>query len=448
MILSILGFTVLAYSLFVTRLAVLRGGQREFLWSHIFALPWIWFAFNYPIRAIVLGSQLSSNSYVSSPALEDSELISALIFATAFYSIMGGLVIFAIGSRTPSLRSNSRSDVWACRVLFGLSVSSLAFRLYTGRVFGLYESEADLQTDFLSNLILSLDILKWATLMAAALLWAVAKESEHLFMVVVLTALILAIAVLSSSKGPIFQMVCLYLVGRSLIRKRVQWSLVIPGVVLAVLYGAVSYLQRTFTLVRGRFEFGSVQGSFYDLLSAIERLSLDDLWDLGGESLLLRLNYLDALALSFRRFGEIDNPMYQFGGMSELLTVIPRMFWSDRPIINFNFYATEFVWGHIGVLAETPIGRAGEAALVLGWGGLLMGAVYGLLFGQIGRFFLSGPQTPIRLGAYCALLVGYVWPDSHAVFLWKNVAVIGVVVWLTERYAVSLATNPRFRYRQ
>jgi hypothetical protein len=230
--------------------------------------------------------------------------------------------------------------------------------------------------------------------------------------------MIISFAVFASSKGPIFQMVLFYLFVMGVLQRKPNWKFGFILYLLALVYGAFSYTQRQFSVVRGVVTGETFSGNLYSLSEELKNLDFNSFFEIAIVSIFNRLNYLDALVLAMRKSGEVAESIYIFGGISELGNLIPRFIWTSRPLINFNIYLSDFIWGYPGSISETPIGRIGEAALIFGWLGIMVAPIYGLIFSKLAKSF-SGPQQPSRLALYMSLLIFMVWPDSHLVFLWK-----------------------------
>lgn len=411
------------------------------IFAHVLAVPWLWFIVNYPIRAIVLAAGDGSGNY--SPPLSDVEIIAALAYATFFFFVLCVVTFKVSALGTPVLQYYRGEEIWTCRAFFAITIGVFCFRLLSGRIFGLYESAEDLTADFATNLVLSLDPVKWLALVSAVALWRLKQAREFLVLAATTSILIAAHAILSSSKGPFFQLVLIYLLFCGVLGKLPNRFLLSVGTLFAVAYGGLSYLQRQYSVVRGDFSLDVLVENVANLVDQLGGQGFGSLIELATASIAERLNYLDALVLALRKVGEISDSLYQFGGISELLNIVPRFVWESRPIINFNIYLTDSVWGIPGAVSETPIGRIGESALVLGWAGIVLAPVYGAIFGVIGKIF-TGFQSPTRLAVYIALLLNFVWPDSHSVFLWKNVVLVLVVVWMAQ-HLVRIFAGPLSR---
>ena len=413
------------------------------MFAHVLAVPWLWFIVNYPVRAIVLAAGYGSGNY--SPSLSDVEIVAALAYATLFFFVLCVVTFKVSALGTPVLQYYRGEEIWTCRAFFAITIGVFCFRLLSGRVFALYESAEDLTADFATNLVLSFDPVKWLALVSAVALWRLKRTREFLVIAAITSILIAAHAILSSSKGPFFQLILIYLLFCGVLGRLPNRFLLSVGTLFAVAYGGLSYLQRQYSVVRGDFSLDMLAENVANLVEQLGGQGFESLMELATASIAERLNYLDALVLALRKVGEISDSLYQVGGISELLSIVPRFVWESRPIINFNIYVTEFVWGIPGAVSETPIGRIGEAALVLGWAGILLAPVYGAIFGVIGKIF-AGSQSPMRLAIYVALLLNFVWPDSHSVFLWKNVILVLVVVWMAQ-HLVRIFAGPRSRQK-
>src|SRR5258708_3117988 len=251
-------------------LVLFRISNRRKLFAHVLAIPIVWFALNYPVRAIVLSMTGEAGEYF--PALDESELLSALVYAWMFFAILLLSCVAVGGVAIPSLNAGlinkiNKDQEWMCRVLYLMTLGVFTYRLFSGLIFGLYDSAEDLTADFATNLILSFDPAKWIALVMGVALWHLKRNAEFLFISVSTASLIALQAVISSSKGPIFQLVLFYLVFMGILSRKPNWKLMLVGLSGSVVYSGFSYWQRQYTTVRG---LGSVDllGENVDLITS------------------------------------------------------------------------------------------------------------------------------------------------------------------------------------
>src|SRR5258708_37687202 len=125
-------------------LVLFRISNRRKLFAHVLAIPIVWFALNYPVRAIVLSMTGEAGEYF--PALDESELLSALVYAWMFFAILLLSCVAVGGVAIPSLNAAlinkiNKDQEWMCRVLYLMTLGVFTYRLFSGLIFGLYDSE-------------------------------------------------------------------------------------------------------------------------------------------------------------------------------------------------------------------------------------------------------------------------------------------------------------------
>jgi hypothetical protein len=139
-----------------------------------------------------------------------------------------------------------------------------------------------------------------------------------------------------------------------------------------------------------------------------------------------RFSYLDGLILIMRSERNLDKGLYVFGSLVELVALVPRMFWPDRPLIFFNVFMAQEIYG-FDSLVEMPVGRMGEAFFVLGTIGLVVAPLYAFLFAGMLNYAYRA-RSASAIAAYFLLLYYYVWPDSHVVVYMRTILGAGAAL--------------------
>jgi len=380
----------------------------------IIMVPVIFYFLNYPLRAFILISK-SDNEF------SYGQILSALSYATLFVIIL--LLIYirnkgaGIDNYNPQKIPVEAEDIFICHATFIISLGIFIYSYYNGKLFGLYTDEADLYSTFSSNLIMMFDSVKWFCIASCAIVYSKIRRRVFLVELITIVATIFFQSVASTAKGPLVALMLFYLFVTSLNHAKINHLLIVMTSIIIYLYMKATYLIRYFGVVRGEFSLEQITSNYADLRSFYD--ASENIEQLSG-SVADRFNYLDGLILTMQNFRLLDNGYYSLGGIAELLNILPRFVWEDRPLINFNIYLTQNIWGFEGLVSETPIGRIGESFFVLGYGGLLYAILYGKLLSFVENKIFNNSSISY-LSMYFVILYYYVWSDAHIMFYWKTI---------------------------
>lgn len=420
---SLISCAILSACIVLFYLLVKRAdGKRLFLQA--LTVPFVFYMVNYPVRALILQlgiwePEFSFDAYDILIPLEYSFVFFLIMYVTYRQSS-----IFRDENDVKSI-TRTEADEFLCNVTFVISLLVFGYKVYTGNLFELYSEESELYSSFGNNLIMMFGPLKWFAIALALLLWKCTANRWRLMQALVMFCMILVESIVSSAKGPLFSLLILYLFTMSAYGKRINYYLVTLSASAIIILSIFSYYIRYFGQVTGEFSAETLTRN-YQVASEISQSDYDVKTGLGH--IANRLNYLDALALTVKKRDTVTTGNYPAGSFSELLTLVPRFVWENRPLFNFNIFATREIWGYSELISETPIGRIGESFLVLGFFGLLYAVFYGFIFAFIEKLVI-GMRT-VHLAYYFFLLNYYVIPDSHIVFYWKTILFESLVLYL------------------
>jgi hypothetical protein len=415
---------VLIFVLFLANLALLAGAFRKQRGLGGWALPttaWVVVGFlNYPARAVLLVSFPEWNEY----GLDVQEMALALTFYTVFTGVLLATFWAVLGKFEIGEASDEEwSATGSLTFLFLLTAAGFAFRFYTGRgVFGLYDTLADLRNPLQDNLWSVPTGLKWLVLPWAWLGWEVTRRRLFLVLALASLGLVLALALITTGKADLLNLVLLYLAGMAYLRRRPSKAAVAVGLAVGVLFGIYSYLARTHGDVRGEFSIDRIVAT----MSAVES-NAGVGTDAAARQLVSRFSYLDGLGLCMRGSRVPPGP-FGAGSIVELAGLVPREIWPSRPFLSFNHFLTEAVWGMPG-FSETPIGRTGEAYFVLGGFGLAFAGFYGWLWAKVVKSLLGRPGR-WRHMLYFLIFFNLLLPDAYLVYGIKPLAYLLPLLWL------------------
>jgi hypothetical protein len=416
---------------------------RAVQYKHLWLLPSTFFlvsyALHYPVRMLAL-----QHSRYNLFQLSNEEICLALAYATVFAAL------FAFTSLAGRFHRNREGFParWveetplAGHLIFAVWAASFAYRCQAGMLFALYEGQESLYKSPLVSLVLSADPLKWFVL--AYCVFYLHRPNDRLLSLGTLNAAsaragsavavsarsragrwvlrlemwatigaIMFEAAASTAKGPLVYLLFFYFIGSSLRNRRPSLAVLVPSVALLGAFTAYSYIVRYHGTVRGTFTIAK----FVDNFRVAERVMRETEAGntLGKQGAVDRFSYLDSLALCRRKAEWLERGNYQLGSAIEVLNLIPRFLWPERPHLSFNHHVTWDIWGY-SFFSETPVGRIGESYYVLGNAGVLGGVAYALLFNLIYGVFLRRARTAFAWGLYGWLLMVFCVPDAYLTY--------------------------------
>ena len=381
------------------------------LWTNVLTVPMIMFFLNYPVRALAI---MHANGDVLYD-FDREEIFHALVFATAFFGLLTAYFRFLLPrflwGETLAVTHLSRREEAICHLAFVWVCANYAYGFSTGQVYELWSAEEDFYHSFSENLLSLVHPLRWFVLVLGFCGWRLTGRKVFLFEVVSVGALISAHAVLSTAKAPIVALILTYCFLRNIFGNRPRRAVLVGALLFASVFFVYSYLGRYYGVVRGEFDLVEHFEGVTRALDPVREMDLGAIEDVGLLGSLGRFSYLDGLVL-IRRYEP------------ELVALVPRMFWPDRPLILFNVFMAQEIYGFTS-LVEMPVGRAGEAYFALGIMGLLVVPLYAFLFAWMMKCVYRTRIASVT-AAYFVLLNYYVWPDSHVVVYMRAILGAGV----------------------
>jgi hypothetical protein len=402
-------------------------------WLNPLVLPISVWTASYPVWAVVRSTVYPEDSISGLGGIHLETSLLVVLFATLFIALLGvSLRIFvpAYARRLEPMAAMhvSRRESVLIHLVFVVVAGAWLVRFWTGSVFGLYEEFEQLTHSLWENMVGTLAGVVWFALPASLLAYGVSRKWIFLLETLLLIGILLAFAVVSTSKGVLLQIIVCLLVVSSAFRNRYvritkgSVVLMIAGIAGLILFGVYSYEIRDKA-------YGAVRGlAGYDVREITDLVGVLPAGEVIGKNLFRVVDriigYGDGLARLVEGSADRSNPLYALGSLVEVGNLVPRFVWEGRPHLSFNHHVTSAVWGQYGLLSETPIGRVGEAFYVGGWFGVSYGLLYGALFGLIG---LSWARLRKSVwGAACAAAVLLVWvlPDAYLTYNLKQLVVV------------------------
>jgi membrane protein implicated in regulation of membrane protease activity len=415
-------------------------------WLNPLVLPLLVWAASYLLWAWVRTTVSPSDALLEREGAEPETRLLVVSFATLFIALLGVSLRTFVPSkarliRPISVKNIAKQERFLIHLVFIATAGAWLTRFQWGLVFGLYEDFEALTHSFWENVIGSVSGLIWFSMPACLLAYSVSKQRLFLLESSLLLGLILAYALMSTSKGALMQPIfCLLIVASALGHGNIRrdgWVFA-AAVVAIFVFGAYSYEIRdhAYFAIRGLGDYD------VDAVAAhVFSLPLSDVLEKNLPNVLERVvGYGDALARMIEGSVDRRNPMYALGSLVEFGNIVPRFVWEDRPHLSFNHYVTEAVWGMHGLLSETPIGRIGEAFYVGGWFGFIYAIIYGALFGLFGVAWARLRGSVWGAAFAASLLIVWVMPDAYLTYGWKQVAG-DFAIWFLGRTIMGFAVD-------
>lgn len=420
--------------------------DRNRVWLNVLTVPILFYAVNYPLRAVITiaaGSNIIYDINIGEINLALSYSTTYFILFTYIFNKMKNKTAF-IESQEKHIITYSDQDTITCHILFILVIISFSYIIATSQLYVLYGGEEGLYHPVLRSVMVIFEPLKWMVIILSYSLWKVMNRKVFLVEGTIITLLIILTSAISTAKGPFVVLVLGSLYFFNMFQIRIRTKLTAVILVLLVFVFVYSYLVRYYGIARGEFSSYQILDNITtvrDIGSDIEKIKT-----VGFQSLIDRFSYLDGLIIIIREHNELDRSYYILGSIVEPLNIIPRFLWGDRPLFNFNIYLTQVVWG-FGPLAfsETPIGRIGESFLVMGYFGIIYSVLYAVLFVLIMKYFLAKASV-FYYSIYFFILTFYVWPDSHLTFYFKTIIISLVIVYLVWQVANIISMRQKKHY--
>lgn len=377
---------------------------------------------------------------------QESEVATAIVYATLFMAIS----VFVFVRKWPLPSDASGTALYSSRdtpsllvhAVFLAYVSAFAYVAMSNALFGLGVVEIT-SAEIVAKFALSV---KWFLVGYYLVLARDRWRRSVIFELGIVVATIVLSAVVSTAKGELVSLLVAVVLGSAIRRKPLPRAVLVGGVAFVLAFSVYSYLARYYGVVSGRSEWSVVAENFDRVIAAAS--DADIVREKGVDQSVDRFLGLDGLVLCQRRGTFLESNEYRFGSLGELVSIIPRFLWEDRPKLAFNYFVTQDVWGlPDGVVSSIPLGRIGESFYVANWAGLLYAVVYGIawrwMYVRLYRrsHSLYGPAAYIGLMFYTAFSDDNLISSLPVIALIASIAVLGVVLEGTR--ALSGPNRPR-----
>ena len=251
---------------------------------------------------------------------------------------------------------------------------------------------------------------------------------------------------ISTGKGDMVNLLISYIVCSRIAGLKIKTRRIALFTCFILLFSVYSYYIRFNTGIAEKRSRWNTEES-YTQMSAIDWDRVKNQLKTITDAIFSRFNYLDGLTLAMSRDVSVEKTPYVFGSTVELVMFVPRFLFPDRPFYNFSMFTAKAVFKRPFTFLEMPVGRIGEAYLVLGWSGCFMGGFYGWLFTKIFLYFRN-KNTLWSMAVYILLLLGFILPDAYLLYKIRNSILELSLLWIWSKLPIErVVNNNRFVYR-
>lgn len=434
----IIAGVVLAYAGLAA--ALLRLGRA---WVNPVFLILVYYLLNYPVRGFLL---LEFPDRFNVHQFTEAEILGGLWYSSCYVLLFVGaylllLRVFSIQFYTPELRPRPMDQRLFLLTAAAVGVSGLivmGYEISVGGSFSLGTEIEQLRRPFWVNVAGLPYSLRWFAICMGVLLWIRDRTGLIACATLLLIALSLGEALVTTAKGIVIAFLLLFLFVDNLLTGRVvRLSVLFVGILLSVLFSTYSYY--------ARYSGGIGLESLEDYTNALVAFLEDDVLQIVDEGVISIVEratyYLDALLLMARTDASMEAGPYALGSLVELANLLPRGLEFFPEQYSFDRYVTHAVWGEYD-FSQIFIGRIGESYFVLGHAGLLYALVHASIFAYVASRWRPLSRNVAGVALYFAILQGWLYQDASLTYQVKNLITI-VLCYLLASAAVRLVSLKR-----
>jgi len=342
------------------------------------------------------------------------EIVIAVIYSTVYF------VMFYVGfeyvirnkksngyqafvDQKDKIEATSHIAVFAM-ALFAFVVYADIYKYLSGRFYG-FGTVGDTRT-IMENIYVGTFGLHYLLLFIFLYL-SYYRRRRYFIFVVLLVFLITFESFMTTAKANFIVMTYVYLFFTSISGKKINFYLILVVISFLYFFSVYSYVAR-------------YSGSVFDVvnLETVENtlITSPELSQIYSEkikfSLVNRFELLDNLIIMINGYENIEKGIYYFGSIVELLNVVPRFLWEEKPKrMYFNYFVLSNVLNK-NVNAASSVGKIGESYLIFSFFGAGLGLPVGMLFAYLYLSLLVRGSSIARL-VYATLFFTYFAYDDY-----------------------------------
>lgn len=379
-----------------------KNGIIKYYWASPASITIIFYIFNYPLKAlynIAYKGNLDTDDY---PYLLIYVGLYVLIFVYMY------IQFDKIDSFGRNVRQNILQGIAVenfARMTFWIIFAGFLYKIANGSFFAL---ENNYERSTAENILINFMAIQYSVIFICLHL-ARTKNKKYYINVLVLSIFILYESLLSTSKAPIFNLVILYLFANSYHGIEIKKIYLVPPIAIGILFYFYSYTARYTGLA---FESTADINTVLRVLEATFD-NFYDYYDQIVEAMFERFELFDNLNTLKIRYELIDPGLYRFGSLIEVINLIPKILWRDRPFVLFNVFVQYEIIGYKMDGVTMSIGRMGEAFFLLKYAGILIAVFYAYIFSKAFNRLFVYATSPVSVILYVNLFFNYFIHDNY-----------------------------------
>jgi hypothetical protein len=340
---------------------------------------------------------------------DSDDLIGALAYATVYFIVFVLCTTFLIRkylTQTSQDKKSLQEYMPYLEKLLNILVFIIVIITLTKHERGFLGFSRETITSFAMNLFLNLEGLQWVAIFLAIILSIDYKKKIYLLHFTILIFIVMYNVFVTTSKAPLFILVIMFIFYFSYSKRPFSKTVIIFLLSLAIINSYYSYFVRTYGIVHGTLSHEIAMTNF-----ELARNGLEVLTDM-TPSVIGRFSLLDTLINIRLRSDIIDKGYYQFGTVVELVNLIPRFIWPDRPFLYFGYFITSDIYG-IPVFSSDSMGVIGESYFVMGNIGVIGAIIWSCIMFLMYYYLVIKSDSWILLLFYVHIYFSYLIQDNY-----------------------------------
>ncbi|NLH39964.1 MAG: oligosaccharide repeat unit polymerase [Elusimicrobia bacterium] len=432
-------YTLLIINFSIFYLYLLKAKDKNF-WLLPFTLFNLSYLINYPLKAFFL-----INNWVDKELIEViipydiNDITKALIYSTIFYGLFNISSIYFLHNlkkidwRNIFKLHRNRFKVFTLILLVFISLSFVWKFVFFSKFYG-FANEA--KFNYLDIFISNLQPLKYLLIFLLLSFYRLNFKRKYLVLSIIMSFVIAFDSLISTSKAPIFILFMLYIIYLNIYSLKVKkiWLLLFSLIVIGNIY--YSYAIRYYGKIHGEITFENVKNNFSVAID-----SFDGINERIISSFYNRIELLDNLIYLQKRYGNFDKSYFTLGSFVEILNIIPRALWSNKPNLELCYFMVEIIQNKQMKNVSAGVGRIGESFLILGNIGFISGIINSFIMFFIYYKTLYIHKSPFLILFYVNLIFTYFISDNYIFQSFANLVLMSLFIFVL----IKLIPNKKIR---
>lgn len=233
------------------------------------------------------------------------------------------------------------------------------------------------------------------------------KNFKNLIIIFLYLFIAITSILLSTSKAPILILLFTYIFFISTNNLKINYTYIIIAIFLLFASFIYSYYSRYY------FDVYSSGADFSSIITQIFNDPNINYQKFLINPLITRFEQLENLCVVIARREDINLNYYSFGSIVEIVNLIPRILWTERPFLNFNYFVTNEIY-RSNIYWSSSIGRFGEAFLISGIFSVFSLIFYLIFYKSVVKFITIFFREPLhKLLCFFLFMRFYIWQDDY-----------------------------------